>query len=296
MKKIIITLLLVAGLSACGASEGPSSVAETTTTTTTATEETTTTTTATTTTETPTLDDSESNIEYVGEKTYDDGTRVEAYSSGDDEIMYVMYVQSDDPQTNLKSFVNTVSIIESNFEERNDKPSQLNWWLFHDNDAILNLVTNLNDDGSYSSALGAIWLNDEYEKASKNLDINADNTTSNEVTYPTVYEDDNVTIKFCGIGKDYYDIDDSVIFCVENKNDFDVTIQCQLISLDGVEINDDPTMSDKVPALSKAKVYAAFENGIDNKNPSFISGVLNVIDWSTEHFMPYNATFRNVDV
>ena len=296
MKKIIITLLLIAGLSACGASEGPSSVAETTTTTT-ATEETTTTTTVTTT-ETPTLDDSESNIEYVGEKTYDDGTVVKLYLYNENIYLSEVYLYNDDPNDSINKFTAIAATAEVNLENASTKPDYFIWRVYNNDNLVFIATSVLGDDGTYSpSPSGIVWYDDDFEKAADNL--NTPDTTIDDdefETYPTVYEDDNVTIKFCGIGKDYYDIDDSVIFYVENKNDFEITIQCSSISLDGIQIDGDPVMSDEVAPLSKAKVYASFESGIDNKNPSFISGVLSVIDWSTEHFMPYNATFRNVDV
>lgn len=121
-------------------------------------------------------------------------------------------------------------------------------------------------------------------------------TTAAPITYPVLYEDDNVKISFYEIGKDTYGYEDSVIFYVENKNDFEITIQCSSISLDGIQIDGSHTMSDEVAPLSKAKVYACYRNGIDNKNPLTITGVLRIIDFSDEHFDTYDAQFVNVSV
>ena len=113
------------------------------------------------------------------------------------------------------------------------------------------------------------------------------------INYPLVYEDDNVKIEYCGIEEWYYS--ECVVFCVTNKNDFEITIQCSSISLDGIQIDGDPTMSDEVAPQSKAKVYAKYDS-IENKEPTSISGVLRVIDFSRDNFDSYDATFVNVEI
>lgn len=114
----------------------------------------------------------------------------------------------------------------------------------------------------------------------------------------TVYEDSNVKIEYYDIIKGYpYDWYDSVCFTVTNKRDFQITIQCDSIALDGVQIDGDPSMSDKISPKSIGKIYASYDEGsITNINPSKISGNLRVIDFNydNKHFDSYDATFVNV--
>lgn len=115
--------------------------------------------------------------------------------------------------------------------------------------------------------------------------------------YPTVYEDENVKIQYYEVGS-YMGHYDSVIFRVTNKRDFQITIQCDSISLDGIQIDGNPTMSDEVAPKSTAKVYARYHDGVDNKSPTKISGNLRVIDfdYNNKHFDSYDATFVNIAI
>lgn len=112
----------------------------------------------------------------------------------------------------------------------------------------------------------------------------------------TVYEDNNVKIEFDSIGKDEYNYDDAVIFKVTNKQNFQITIQCDSIALDGIQIDGRPTMSDEIAPKSTGKIYASYDEGsITNISPSKISGVLRIIDFGDdEHFDSYDATFVNI--
>lgn len=121
----------------------------------------------------------------------------------------------------------------------------------------------------------------------------ATSTEPEVIAYPLVYEDNNVMIEYCGVENQNYS--ECVAFYVTNKNDFEITIQCSSISLDGLQIDGSPTMSDDVAPQSKAKVYAKYDS-IENEAPTSISGVLRVIDFSREHFDSYDATFVNVEI
>lgn len=307
MKKFfvgVIALSLVCGLAACGSeNSSTSSRATTSTTTTTATSEeiitttaTTTTITATTSTSSPTYDDG---LEFIGENTLDDGTVLKGYMYDDDCALMQVYFINNDPKTNMLNFCTLVKNAEDNLSSVDNKPSSISWWVFCEEDLVFTIEKSKQNDGTYFSQLGAIWYNDEYKKACENIeyeDFENDTDTTKEISYPTVYEDDNVTIQFYGIGKDEYGNKDSVIFYVKNKNNYEITIQCSSISLDGIQIDGSHSMSDEVAPLSKAKVYASYRSGIDNKNPSSISGVLHIIDFSGEHFDSYEATFVNVKI
>jgi len=108
-----------------------------------------------------------------------------------------------------------------------------------------------------------------------------------------IFEDNNVKINYLQIGIDFFN--DAVIFWVENKTDYVLTIQCDTLSLDGIVIDGNSTMSDDVAPKSKGKVYTAYSDGITNKNPSFISGQLRIIDFSRELFdFSYDAKFINI--
>lgn len=115
--------------------------------------------------------------------------------------------------------------------------------------------------------------------------------------YPIVYEDENVKIQYYEVGS-YMGRYDSVIFRVTNKRDFQITIQCDSISLDGIQIDGNPTMSDEVAPKSTAKVYAKYHDGVENKSPTKISGNLRVIDfdYNNKHFDSYDATFVNIAI
>ena len=113
----------------------------------------------------------------------------------------------------------------------------------------------------------------------------------------TVYEDSNVKIEYYDIIKGYpYDWYDSVCFTVTNKRDFQITIQCDSIALDGVQIDGHPSISDEVAPKSTGKIYVKYSDGITNISPSKISGNLRIIDFNydNKHFDSYDATFVNV--
>lgn len=140
----------------------------------------------------------------------------------------------------------------------------------------------------------------EYKIKFSSVKVENKTYTLSEFTEPvpnTLYEDDNVKISFAGIRTGYlYSSYDSVCFTVTNKCDFQITIQCDSISLDGIQIDGNPTMSDDVAPKSTAKVYARYHESIENENPSRISGNLKIIDfnYSNSHFDTYDATFVNV--
>lgn len=108
-----------------------------------------------------------------------------------------------------------------------------------------------------------------------------------------VYEDDNVKINYYKIGKS--STMDSVIFKVENKTDVVVTIQCESLALDGETIDGSNICSDDISPQSKGNAYVIY-NTITNRDPSYISGQLRVIDFSRELFNSYDVSFVNVGV
>jgi len=113
----------------------------------------------------------------------------------------------------------------------------------------------------------------------------------------TVYEDDKVKINYYKIGKSsIIGKDDSVIFKVENKTDVVITIQCDTLSLDGEMIDSNKMCSEDISPQSKGNAYVTYFTEITNKDPSYISGQLRVIDFSDELFNSYDVTFVNVGV
>lgn len=98
-------------------------------------------------------------------------------------------------------------------------------------------------------------------------------STQNPVTYSVLYDDEYVNISFCGIEK--YSSKESVVYMIENKNDFALHVWDPTVSLDGFDLGEMSGMYDISPK-SKGKVYFYKDDksGIDNKNPSSVSGSL----------------------
>lgn len=109
-----------------------------------------------------------------------------------------------------------------------------------------------------------------------------------------VYEDDKVKINYYKIGKS--STWDSVIFKVENKTDVVITIQCDTLSLDSEMIDGYAACSEDISPQSKGNAYVRYTTGITNKDPSYISGQLRVIDFNRELFSSYDVSFVNVGV
>lgn len=97
----------------------------------------------------------------------------------------------------------------------------------------------------------------------------------NNSTYTSLYDDQFVNISFCGIEK--YAGKESVVYIVENKNDFALHVWDPTVALDGIDLGKMTGMYDISPK-SKGKVYFYKDNksNIENKNPSTVSGSLTI--------------------
>lgn len=266
----------------------------------------------------------EPNFEVINERTLDDGTEITIYQSEKESSLSVsIEFGTDDIVSNLIIFTNCFSALQEETNESDFFKSIVVYGNYDGKTRCANEVRKR--DGEYKSAIGTIFYDEEYENTYNSImdgtiDLSEYTTSNSEsdskpsstakVTttkpttttskpdpkaeeYTSIYEDDNVKIEFYGIETKSYD--ECVAFYVTNKNDFEITIQCSSISLDGIQIDGDPIMSDEVAPQSKAKVYARYDS-IENKNPSTVSGVLRIIDFSREYFDSYDVTFINVEV
>lgn len=111
-----------------------------------------------------------------------------------------------------------------------------------------------------------------------------------------LYSDKKVTIYFdrcattTSVMGDY-----EIVFLVENKTDFTLTIQAESMSLDGTSISSrNMIMSDEVAPKSKGRVYLIVDEVISLK-PQTISGELSVIDFNADiGNQSYDAKFVNI--
>lgn len=126
-----------------------------------------------------------------------------------------------------------------------------------------------------------------------------------EPNFTEVYDDEFVTVSFCGIEKSAeWSNRESITFLVENKTDVSLTFFPICVSLDGIDVG--KLMNyDSVSPQSKGKVYFPKEYdsenpNFDNKAPSVVSGSLLVKDMNSTGALgdrnQYEFSFANISV
>lgn len=286
--------------------------------------------------ETASVEDSyvKSGFELLNERTLNDGTKVKVFQNVEESSVSIsINYSTNNIVSNLLVFMNFFSacrdaanktdflekiVIYGNYDGRtrcadeirkiDDEYDSPTGMIFYDEEykstykSILDGTIDISESTTDSSESTSDHAKDDTQSASDDKKDDTESASDNSTTsepepkaeeYTSIYEDDNVKIEFYGIETKSYN--DCVVFYVTNKNDFEITIQCSSISLDGIQIDGDPIMSDKVAPQSKAKVYARYDS-IENKNPSTVSGVLRIIDFSREYFDSYDVTFINVEI
>lgn len=123
-------------------------------------------------------------------------------------------------------------------------------------------------------------------------------STPNTSTYPVLYNDQFVSVSFCGVEKKSGE--DCVVYMVENKTDFTLEVWDSTVSFDGFDLGEMSGSGDVSPK-SKGKVYFYKDDrsGIDNKNPSTVSGSLTINDKGYQKIggkSYYKFSFSNVSV
>jgi hypothetical protein len=96
----------------------------------------------------------------------------------------------------------------------------------------------------------------------------------------TIYEDDYVSIEYlgCEVTEGLF-AEETMVFNVHNFTDVELAFQGSTLAIDGVSLGY-VSGSDAIAAKSTGKVRFSTEESFPTMQPSIISGVLTVIDFS----------------